>query len=90
MSTCDFEMDLGDAGTFEFVIDYQYYPAEEARWPGEWNKPEVVLVNNIMYGGIDWTKQLKKILETNPDFVEACRADWLDEQVEHVLRMAGA
>lgn len=89
MSTCTFYMDMGDAGTFDFTVEYDYYPKEDARWPGEWNKPEVVIVHSIMYGGVDWTKQLHRVIEENAGFLEACRAEWLDEQVEHVTRMAG-
>jgi hypothetical protein len=90
MSLVEFEMDLGDAGEFDFIVEYHYYPAEEGRWPGEYNKPEVVIIDSITYGGIDWTKQLKRIVECNHDFLEAARQDWLDEVVEHQQVLAGA
>ena len=89
MSLVEFKMDLGDAGEFDFIIEYRYYPAEEGRWPGEYNKPEVVIVDNISYGGIDWTKQLGPLLQKDERFVSACRAEWQDEVAEHQLRLAG-
>jgi hypothetical protein len=89
MSLVEFEMDLGDAGQFDFIIEYQYYPAETARWPGEKDEPEHVIVESITYGGISWEKQLGKIIENDEKFILACRQEWLDELAEHTLRLAG-
>lgn len=89
MSLCEFKMDLGDAGEFEFIIEYCYYPTNEARWPGEKNEPEWIGIDSITYGGVDWTKQLSDVIKTNERFIKACRDEWLDEIAEHQLRLAG-
>lgn len=90
MSLCEFKVNLGDAGEYDFIIEYAYYPAEAARWPGEYDKAEVVCVDKITYGGIDWTKQLKDVVERDATFLNAARQDWLDEVVAHQQILAGA
>jgi hypothetical protein len=89
MSFCEFKMDLGDAGEFEFVVEYAYYPPNKAQYPGEKDEGAYLNVMAITYGGIDWTKQLGKILEKDEGFLNACHQEWLDEVAEHQLRLAG-
>ena len=89
MSLVEFKMDLGDAGEFDFIIEYRYYPANKAVYPGEKNEPEWLAIDQITYGGLDWTKQLGPLLQNDEKFLAACRAEWQDEVAEHQLRLVG-
>jgi hypothetical protein len=82
-------MDLGEAGEFDFIIEYAYFPASTARWPGEKDEPECVVVESITFGGIDWTSQLAPIIRKDERFLKACRDEWLDEVAEHQMALAG-
>lgn len=90
MSKCKFEMDLGDAGVFDFIVEYDYYPACAATWPGGKEEVESVTIQRIAYGGVNWTRQLGRIIKTDAAFLAACRQEWLNEIAERQLNMAGA
>jgi hypothetical protein len=89
MSICEFKYDLGNAGEFDFIIEYAYFPASAGRFPGEKDEPEHVIIDQITFGGIDWTNQLAPIIRKDEKFLKACRDEWLDEVAEHQLKLAG-
>lgn len=86
---CEFTMDLGSAGEFDFIVEYAYTPHMEPHRPGHHGVPESVRVEQITYGGVDWTKQLGKIIEKDENFLRACRDEWQDDMTEHQMTWRG-